>query len=199
MALWSAGGIELQPLYVVTSTWKEWRQRHPATQVLSLETGYRRDYREGAAYSDYFATDRLMFNVPTRDDRLPNKAEVLALRTPGAPGEALTVAADFLASLPVYQGRIGTVEFVVLTDASGANRVYESQGVRFADWDRPVTVRDAAGGTWHLAAGRGFAHIGHRQDIEAPARTPRVLVRVACRLSGDPSRPIAHHPGLVCI
>ena len=143
-------GIELQPLHVVTTTWKEWRQRHPATQVLSLDTGHRRDYGEGVAYRDYFATDKLMFNVPTRDDRLPNKAEVLALRSAGAPGEALAVAADFLASRPVYQGRIGSTEFVVLTDASGANRVYESQGVRFADWDRQASVRDAAGGTWQL-------------------------------------------------
>ena len=143
-------GIELQPLYVVTTTWKEWRQRHPDTQVLSLETGHRRDYGEGAAYRDYFATDRLMFNVPTRDDRLPNKAEVLALRAAGATDEALAVAADFLASHPVYQGRIGSMEFVVLTDRSGANRVYESQGLRFADWDGQATVRDDAGGTWQL-------------------------------------------------
>ena len=79
-------GIELQPLYVVTTTWKEWRQRHPGTQVLSLDTGHRRDYSEGAAYRDYFATDRLMFSVPARDDRLANKAEVLALRSTQAPG-----------------------------------------------------------------------------------------------------------------
>ena len=146
-------GIELQPLYVVTTTWKEWRQRHPATQVLSLDTGHRRDYGEGVAYRDYFATDRLMFNVPTRDDRLPNKAEVLALRLAGAPGEALAVAADFLAANPVYQGRIGSTEFVVLTDRSGANRVYESQGVRFAEWDQQATVRDAAGGVWQMGEG----------------------------------------------
>ena len=144
------GGIELQPLYVVTTTWKEWRQRHPATQVLSIETGHRRDYTEGAAYRDYFATDRLMFNVPTRDDRLPNKAEVLALRPAGAAGGALAVAADFLASRPVYQGHIGNVEFVVLTDASGANRVYEAQGVRFVEWDRQASVLDSVGGTWRM-------------------------------------------------
>ena len=143
-------GIELQPLFVVTTTWKEWRQRHPVTQVLSLETGHRRDYTEGAAYRDYFATDRLMFNVPTRDERLPNKAEVLALRPAGAAGGALAVAAEFLASRPVYQGHIGNVEFVVLTDASGANRVYEAQGVRFVEWDRQASVLDSVGGTWRM-------------------------------------------------
>ena len=141
-------GIELQPLYVVTTTWKEWRQRHPATQVLSLDTGHRRDYSEGAAYRDYFATDRLMFSVPARDDRLPNKAEVLALRVPHAPGETLAIAADFLASRPVYQGQIGALRFVVLTDGSGANRVYETVGVAFVGWDQMATARDDVGGNW---------------------------------------------------
>ena len=37
---------------------------HPGTTVLSLETGHERDYSEGAAYRDYFATDELMFAVP---------------------------------------------------------------------------------------------------------------------------------------
>lgn len=141
-------GIELQPLYVVTTTWKEWRQRHPGTQVLSLDTGHRRDYSEGAAYRDYFATDRLMFSVPARDDRLPNKAEVLALRVPHASGETLAIAADFLASRPVYQGQIGALRFVVLTDGSGANRVYEAVGVAFVGWDQMATARDDVGGNW---------------------------------------------------
>ena len=141
-------GIELQPLYVVTTTWKEGRQRHPGTQVLSLDTGHRRDYSEGAAYRDYFATDRLMFSVPARDDRLRNKAEVLALRVPHAPDETLAIAADFLASRPVYQGRIGALRFVVLTDESGANRVYETAGVAFVGWDQMATARDDVGGNW---------------------------------------------------
>jgi len=55
---------------VVTTTWGEWRRDHPSTTVLSLDTGYERNYAEGAAYRDYFATDRLMFEVPTSDTRL---------------------------------------------------------------------------------------------------------------------------------
>ena len=147
-------GIELQSLPVVTTTWKEWRTRHPNTQVLSLDTGYRRDYAEGAAYRDYFATDRLMFTVPKRDDRLPNKAEVLALREPRAPAEALAISADFLASRPVYHARIGNVDLVVFTDASGANRVYESREVTFATWDQAAIARDTRGKVWQIDESR---------------------------------------------
>jgi hypothetical protein len=141
-------GIELEPLYVVTTTWKEWRKRHPNTRVLSLDTGHLRDYSEGAAYRDYFATDQLMFNVPKLDPRLPNKAEVLALRLSEEPNEQLAIAADFLAANRVYHDRIGGTVFVVLTDAGGANRVYEARKAVFASWDGGNAVRDRDGKVW---------------------------------------------------
>jgi len=141
-------GIELKTLYVVTTTWGEWKKRHPGTTVLSLDTGHSRDYGEGAAYREYFATDRLMFGVPRLDTRLANKAEVLALRFTEAPGEQLAIAADFLAANRLYHDRIGKLAFVVLTDASGANRVYESRGVTFAGWNGEAVARDRGGRGW---------------------------------------------------
>ena len=144
-------GIELNPLYVVTTTWKEWRARHPNTTVLSLETGHQRDYSEGAAYRNYFATDQLMFGVPKLDPRLPNKAEVLTLRSPArsaTKGEQLAIAAARLDANPVFHGRIGTRNFVVLTDPSGANRVFDSGPHRFAATADPDTIRDAQGRAW---------------------------------------------------
>jgi hypothetical protein len=144
-------GIELQALHVVTTTWGEWRKRHPQTSVLSLDTGHRRDYSEGAAYRDYFATDRLMFGVPRLDTRLPNKAEVLALRAPGKAADPLAISARFLAKNPVYHDRVGTSAFVVLTDGSGANRVYESGHPALVSWDGDTnTARDVAGRTWQV-------------------------------------------------
>ena len=143
-------GIELKSLFVVTTTWKEWRKRHPDTLVLSRETGHQRDYDEGVAYRDYFATDKLMFTVPGKDDRLPNKAEVLALRTPQAGNESLAVSADFLVAHPLYHDQLAKQNFVVLTDNSGANRVYESQQHRFTSWDQDATVKDDSGGVWRM-------------------------------------------------
>ena len=35
-------GIRLQRDAVVTTTWGEWRRRHPDTRVLSLDTGHQR-------------------------------------------------------------------------------------------------------------------------------------------------------------
>ncbi len=60
-------GIQLEYLSVVTTTWGEWKKRHPETTVLSLNTGHNRNYNEGNAYKDFFSTDELMFNVPNAD------------------------------------------------------------------------------------------------------------------------------------
>jgi hypothetical protein len=130
-------GFELRAYPVVTTTWKEWLAAHPETTVLSLETGYERDYSEGAAYRSYFGTDRLMFEVPRKDPRLKNKAEVLTLllRPAGAPREAprkaLAIAADHLRKHPLFHARFADHELVVVTTEGGANRVYDAGGVRF--------------------------------------------------------------------
>ena len=142
-------GIRLSPRHVVTTTWARWRELHPDTTVLSLETGHRRDYGEGVAYRSYFATDELMFDVPSLDRRLPNKAEVLALRF-GVGRTPLAIHTGWLAARPVYQSEHGGVSFVVLTDRSGAHRVFEADGLRIARFDGDRTAVDADGGRWML-------------------------------------------------
>ncbi len=147
-------GIVLPSLYVVTTTWGEWRRRHPSTTVLSLQTGHERDYSEGAAYRGYFASERLMFGVPKLDKRLPNKAEVLTLRDAAGSGDALAISADFLMKNQVVHERVGKLRVVVLTDASGANRVYESNQMRFVNYDQQRTVQDRSGGNWSVEEDR---------------------------------------------
>lgn len=144
-------GIELERLHVVTTTWKEWRKRHPETLVLSLDTGHQRNYSEGAAYNEYFATDRLMFGVPKLDNRLANKAEVVALREAGPRSDPLAISAAYLSAHPVYHDRVGETAFVVFTDASGANRVYESRRFRFAAWNGEDLATDSEGRSWKVS------------------------------------------------
>jgi len=45
----------------------------------------------------------------------------------------------------------GELDFVVLTDASGANRVYASKGVSIAEYDRRDTAVDSEGTRWQVA------------------------------------------------
>ncbi len=143
--------IALQHQSVVTTTWGEWKRRHPKTKVLSLDTGHRRDYGEGVAYHEYFASDRLMFNTPYNDQRLKNKDEVLALRFKSSPREQLAISADFLKKTPVYMDKLGAQNILVLTDTSGGNRVYDPKDVTFKSFDGDRTAVDSSGKTWTLS------------------------------------------------
>lgn len=144
-------GIRLERSYLVTTTWGEWKRRHPDSKVLSLDTGYSRDYGEGVAYQHYFETDKLMFSISTSDNRLKNKDEILALTFPEYSKDTMAISASFLRDKPVYANRLGSVEFVVLTDSSGANRVYETKNHRFAMYDQDVSLIDSEGMKWQLS------------------------------------------------
>jgi len=141
-------GIELEFESVVTTTWGEWRRRHPQTSVLSLDTGHLRNYDEGNAYNEYFSNDRLMFNTPFNDKRLKNKQEVLALRFPAAPEQQMAIDTKYLNKHTVYANRIGQQKFVVLTDKTGANRVYDPQGIKFKQYDGDSVVIDTSDQPW---------------------------------------------------
>ena len=148
-------GLRLTPRAVVTTTWGEWRRRHPETTVLSLDTGHRRNYAEGAAYRTYFGSDELMFAVSRRDARLPNKEEVLVLRLPDPerPGELLPLAvtARFLLRNRVYHHDFAGRSLVIITTEQGANRVYDAGEVRFARRIDDEQVIDDTGRAWQVS------------------------------------------------
>lgn len=143
-------GIVLKHRSVVTTTWGEWKKRHRKTSVLSLNTGYRRDYGEGVAYQNYFATDRVMFNVPKLDKRLPNKREVLALRN-SEPNSAVAFDTEFLKKNPIFTGKVGKDEIVIITSPQGESRVYQTSGQKFSKWDGWNKLTDEDGRAWLLS------------------------------------------------
>lgn len=89
-----------------------------------------------------------MFSTPFNDNRLANKREVLALRFAAAPNQQLAIDTKFLKKNPVYKDKIGQQKFIVFTDKSGANRVYDPEGIEFIDYDRDMQAKDAQGNSW---------------------------------------------------
>ena len=140
-------GLQLNRLPIVTTTWKAWREAHPSTTVLSIETGHKRDYGEGAAYRDYFSSHKLMFPVPFDDQRLKNKQEVLTLLLGG---EAAAFDISFLRKNPLHHDKVGRLTVAVLTDRSGANRVYNSGATVFFEWNQESLLTDKQGRTWKV-------------------------------------------------
>ena len=89
-----------------------------------------------------------MFNTPFNDKRLKNKQEILALRFPAAPDQQLAIDTNYLSKHTVYENRIGQQKFVVLTDKTGANRVYDPKAHKFSKYDGESTVTDKSGQHW---------------------------------------------------
>jgi hypothetical protein len=145
-------GLSLRLRPSVTTTWGEWRRQHPTTTVLSIDTGFERDYREGAAYANYFGTDELMFQVPETDDRLDNKDEVLVMLLKGRDSGRLPVAIStvFLNDNRVYHFEVAGRGFVVITSADGANRVYEVGEASFGRGEDSETFLDKEERRWRF-------------------------------------------------
>jgi hypothetical protein len=145
-------GLDLVLRSSVTTTWGEWVRRHPDSRVLSLDTGYARDYSEGTAYREYFSNDALMFDVPERDDRLENKAEVLVMQVEDGSGNRVpwAISARFLDENPVYPFSASGTSLLVVTTAGGANRVYEVGDVQFEPSRDPGSVTDRSGQSWQV-------------------------------------------------
>ena len=72
-------GMTLLAVPASHTTWRQWRQRHPTTIVLSTDTGFRRNYRQ-SPYLEYARSRSLLFPVKERDERYRNKALVLGVR-----------------------------------------------------------------------------------------------------------------------
>jgi hypothetical protein len=113
-----------------------------------------------------------MFGVSRRDPRLRNKAEVLSFVVRGESGARIpvAVAADLLRKSPVYELQAGGRQFVVLTSAGGANRLYEAAGHTFTSGAGGV-LKDATGATWQVteealtANGRRLARVPARRTF----------------------------------
>jgi hypothetical protein len=75
-------GAELDMLPVTHTTWRHWREMHPQTQVLSIDTGHSRSYYRDP-YRGYADTSRIWFPVTSRDSRLDEKTVVVGLEIDG--------------------------------------------------------------------------------------------------------------------
>lgn len=75
-------GEQLNWLPVKHTTWAQWMKEYPKTEVVSLQTGYFRDYSRDP-YHDYEQSERIMFSVVNKDSRLSTKTWVLGVEING--------------------------------------------------------------------------------------------------------------------
>jgi hypothetical protein len=159
-------GVTLKILPIVLTTWEDWKTQHPDTTVLSLDTGFSRDYSLGAAYGEYFAAADTMFPVWQRSDLLPTKSQIYALRINGFPKAyplerlveekvsndtlggidlVLVTSGDIIASTGVSR-RVGTVQY----NTGAQVRAYERGDHTFSSDDAAMGVVDETGAVWQV-------------------------------------------------
>lgn len=125
-------GIRLKIRPVVTTTWARWKTRNPDTRVLSLQTGYRRDYGAGVVYRDYFASPDLMFPAIVRnEEQVKRKDRVFGIRDVAA---AKAWPVEAFRDKHVINDAVGTRDIVLIGDAATRTvRAYDRKGHMFRD------------------------------------------------------------------
>ena len=100
-------GTRLQALPITHTSWADWHKRYPATQVLSDDTGFARDYGRDP-YAGYDRVQRLMFDVAHRDERFELKEWVLGVELNGAvKAYPFSVLAKTVGETGVLRDRLG--------------------------------------------------------------------------------------------
>ncbi|MDP1692280.1 MAG: DUF3179 domain-containing protein [Burkholderiaceae bacterium] len=143
-------GTRLRALPLSHTSWADWRRRHPATQVLSTDTGYERDYGIDP-YAGYERIQRLMFDVQNRDDRFPLKEWVLGLEIEGV------YKAYPFSLLARHADRNG-----VLTDTVAGRRIR----IRYDRGHGTAEAFDAQGRPWPTTMAFWFAWVAFHPRTE---------------------------------
>jgi hypothetical protein len=122
-------GYALQQRPVVIDTWENWKKANPDTKVLSLETGFERDYGSGVVYKDYFSSTTLMFPTTVDQSQHAQKDFIFGVRQFGAAKAwPLTAFAD----VGIINDNIAGRNLVLIGDATTRSvRAYERGDLSF--------------------------------------------------------------------
>jgi hypothetical protein len=140
--------IELKIRPVTITSWQRWKEQHPDTKVLSLQTGHNREYGSGVVYQAYFASPDLMFPTLVRnEEQVKRKDYVFGIRDVAA-AKAWPVTA--FAAKPVINDAVGGRNVVLIGDAATRTvRAYDRKDHEFEKTGAPDRLA-GPGGEWTL-------------------------------------------------
>jgi hypothetical protein len=181
----------LERLPVVRTSWATWKAKHPNTTVITTRTGYRRDYRPGKPYGDYFASPETMFPVMRRDNRLKTKQWIY---TQIIDGEPKAYPVKLFVDTPLIHDTHQERDLLLLGDPMELSvRAYATQGKTFQlkdDGDLTVLRDQATGAEWRVTE---EALIGPQE--EALPRLPGHLAYWFGWFAAHPDTEVYQAPG----
>jgi len=137
--------VSMKPLNLVRTTWATWGARYGNTRVLTLETGFARDYGEGVALKVDADPAAPLYPVANLDERLPPKTRVLGVTAGGAHRGYLLEAVE---RVGVVRDTIGNQRVVLLSAGPGRGATaYDATDVTIERLDGSGVDRDAIDST----------------------------------------------------
>ncbi len=109
-------GQKLTPVSIDTVVWRDWKREHQDFEVLSQDTGYRREYGRDP-YGSYYEDSFLRFPVENEDGRIHPKTVILGIEINGV---YKAYQEDDLKELGVIEDTVAKVRIRVERDDSGA-------------------------------------------------------------------------------
>lgn len=123
-------GTKLEQIIIDTLAWKDWKEKYPATLVLSTDTGFSRDYSRNP-YRDYEQTTEIFFPVSSKDDRLLPKTKIYGIEINGKfkayPQEKLKKGTSFV-------DNFGGQTIKITTDEVGRVRMTDNNTGEEISW-----------------------------------------------------------------
>jgi len=148
VGLMANSDIKLKIRPITITTWEAWLKLHADTTVLSLQTGYSRNYDSGFVYKEYFASPDLMFPAHVQNEQqLARKDYVFGVRSVAA---SKAWPLHVFAKKSVINDQVGLQSLVLIGDASARTvRAFERQpDEEFAVSDDGTISTDAS--EWEL-------------------------------------------------
>ena len=141
--------IVLKTRPVAITTWRDWRKKHPGTLILSLDTGFKRDYRSGVVYQDYFASPSLMFPAAARKFKSFQKKEfIFGIR---AVGVAKAWPLTAFEGRRIINDRLGRQNIVLIGNAKNRTvHAYERKNKEF-ETQTSAGLQTKTGENWQIS------------------------------------------------
>lgn len=108
-------GQELTAISLDTVVWRDWKDAHPESEILSQDTGFDRDYGRDP-YGNYYEDSFIWFPVKGKDDRIHPKTVVFGIEVDGA---YAAYREEDLIEVGTIEDRIHGVRIRVSLDAAG--------------------------------------------------------------------------------
>ncbi|GJM35066.1 MAG: hypothetical protein DHS20C18_40670 [Saprospiraceae bacterium] len=160
----SEAGQRMKQIPTTYTTWAQWKELHPATEVLSTDTGFKHTYDQ-SPYLAYGNNSKTMFPVSFKNRILPTKSQVVGVEV---------------------NGRFKAYPFALLPN--GKDRVtddnFNGQQIRieFNADTRTAVVTDGIGNVLPSVTSYWFAWYGFHPETEVygflPERSPLAMLEI---------------------